>query len=257
MSFMAQPTIAHAVAYAAPTNRDFDHGEKRDSSLPLRLSRVDLLEELSSEDIDWLSQRTPEVHLDQGQIFYTPANTAQVIYLLLEGQMRLYQVVEGNELTLEVLEAGQMFGEAALAGEPQGLYAQAMQPTSVGLLGLHVLESLVQKNPEVGLKAMKLLSNSLLSYRNKLVDIGLKEVRGRLASLILHLIESEGVVTAEGTYKIPTRYTHEQLATMIGAKRPAVTRAFGELQRDTAVQLRRRYIHVRDMDALEYLAQAA
>jgi CRP/FNR family transcriptional regulator, cyclic AMP receptor protein len=104
---------------------------------------------------------------------------------------------------------------------------------------------------------MKLLSNSLLSYRNKLVDIGLKAVPARLASLILHLIESEGVVTAEGTYKIPTRYTHEQLATMIGAKRPAVTRAFGELQRDTAVQLRRRYIHVRDMDALEYLAQAA
>ena len=32
------------------------------------------------------------------------------------------------------------------------------------------------------------------------------------------LIGSEGVVSREG-YKIPTRYTHEQLATMIGSNK--------------------------------------
>jgi CRP/FNR family transcriptional regulator, cyclic AMP receptor protein len=45
-------------------------------------------------------------------------------------------------------------------------------------------------------------------------NIAVKEVPARLASLILLLVESQGVRTPAG-YKIPTRYTHQQLGTMI------------------------------------------
>jgi DNA-binding transcriptional regulator YhcF (GntR family) len=51
-------------------------------------------------------------------------------------------------------------------------------------------------------------------------------------------------------YAILTHYTHERLGTMIGANRTAVTRAFGLLQDEGAVQLRRRLIYVTDIDAL-------
>jgi CRP/FNR family transcriptional regulator len=74
-----------------------------------------------------------------------------------------------------------------------------------------------------------------------------------LASFILQLVESEGVMTAEGP-KIPTRYTHRQLATMIGSKRETVTKAFTLLQQSGTVELRRRRIHVRDIRALKKVA---
>jgi CRP-like cAMP-binding protein len=74
-----------------------------------------------------------------------------------------------------------------------------------------------------------------------------------VASLILHLTGLEGVVTHTGT-KIPTRYTHEQLAAMIGARRETVTKAFTRLQDIGAVELKRRRIHVRDPEALELAA---
>ncbi len=73
------------------------------------------------------------------------------------------------------------------------------------------------------------------------------------AILVLQLVESEGVVTREG-YKIPTRYTHRQLATMIGSKRETVTKAFTLLQQAGAVELKRRHIHVRDIEALKKIA---
>jgi CRP/FNR family transcriptional regulator, cyclic AMP receptor protein len=81
-------------------------------------------------------------------------------------------------------------------------------------------------------------------------DIALKEVPARLAAFILQLVESEGVMTAEGP-KIPTRYTHRQLATMIGSKRETVTKAFTLLQQAGAIELRHRRIHVRDIEALK------
>jgi hypothetical protein len=41
---------------------------------------------------------------------------------------------------------------------------------------------------------------------------------------------------------------------MIGANREAVTRAFGRLQDEGALQIRRRLIHVDDVEALERAA---
>ena len=61
---------------------------------------------------------------------------------------------------------------------------------------------------------------------------------------------SQGVVTPEG-YRIPTRYTHQQTVTMLGANRESVTRAFGRLQEDRRVELRERYIYIMNVEALK------
>ena len=57
--------------------------------------------------------------------------------------------------------------------------------------------------------------------------------------------------------KIPTRYTHEMLSTMIGSTRVGVTRAFGRLQDEGAVELRRRQIHLKDLETLQRVAEQA
>jgi CRP/FNR family transcriptional regulator, cyclic AMP receptor protein len=71
-----------------------------------------------------------------------------------------------------------------------------------------------------------------------------------LASLLMLLLESEGVVTGDHGLKIPTHYTHQHLGTMVGANREAITRAFGQLQDGGLVELRRRLIYVPDAEAL-------
>jgi CRP/FNR family transcriptional regulator, cyclic AMP receptor protein len=81
-------------------------------------------------------------------------------------------------------------------------------------------------------------------------------VPARLAGLVLGLSEHQGVVTADGSRMIPTRYTHQQLASMVGSNREALTRAFGRLRKSGAVEVRDRHIYVTDADALECLAEA-
>jgi CRP-like cAMP-binding protein len=86
-----------------------------------------------------------------------------------------------------------------------------------------------------------------------MADLIHKVVPARLASLIGRLAENEGVVSSEGI-KISTRHTHERLATMIGAKRVAVTLAFNLLRQNGAVELKERYIYVKDLQALKRIA---
>jgi CRP/FNR family transcriptional regulator, cyclic AMP receptor protein len=191
--------------------------------------------------------------LDRGRILYPPTHRSQILFLLLRGQMRLYKSGEGREITVGVVGAGEMLGEAAFSARYQGSYAQAMQASEVALISCKTSCSLVRDRPEVGLKAMELLSERLSFCEDRMADMGLKEIPARLAALVLHLCESEGLVTVEG-YKIPTRYTHQQLGAMIGSKRVATTRALGKLQKIGAVELKQRYIYVRDVKTLEHLS---
>ncbi len=194
------------------------------------------------------------MHYERGWMVYTPAYVGKVLFLLLRGRVRIYKTSGGREITFGVVGVGGMFGEAALTPrQRQGAYAQATEPSEVALLSLDTLRRLVYDKPEVGLKAMEIFSERLSFCEDRMADMGLKEVPARLAGLVLYLVESEGVMTREG-YKIPTRYTHEQLGTMIGSKRVATTRALSELREAGAVELRHRHIYIRDVDILERAA---
>jgi CRP/FNR family cyclic AMP-dependent transcriptional regulator len=219
------------------------------------LSMVDVLEPLSEEELEEFSRLVPDTHVEPGQIFFTPEDKSEALFMLKRGRVRIYQVApDGWEFTLAVVEDGTMFGEMALTAQRlREAYAEAMEPSDICILKNEDLERLVRGNPDVGLRMIRVLSERLRSCETRLEDIGIKDVPARLASLVLQLAESEGIMTGEGP-QIPTRYTHRQLATMIGSSRETVTRAFTKLQKAGAVELRRRHIYVKDTEALERAA---
>jgi CRP/FNR family transcriptional regulator len=220
------------------------------------LSMVEVLEPLTAEQTDLLAQRIQERAFGRGETVYAPEDALAVVFLLLRGSIRLYGMAGGQELTFDVLRSGTIFGIASLMERTQNEYATALEPSRVGVLGLNDFWHLVRQNPEVNARLVKLLGDRLRMTRSRMADIALKEIPARLASLILDLVQSEGVVTREGHYKIVTHYTHEQLAAMIGTQRGSVTRALGKLQDSGCVRLIRRLIYVVDLDALKRRASA-
>jgi CRP-like cAMP-binding protein len=216
------------------------------------LSLVDVFESLSSKEIERLDERLPDAQLETGDIFYSPDDPSEKVFILRRGKARIYKVADDDrEFTLAVVDAGTMFGEMTLTAQRlQGAYAQAMEPSEVSTMLRADLERLILEKPQVGLQIAHLLSERLRRYETRLEDITLKDIPSRLASMILMLAEAEGVVTSEGYVRIPTHYTHERLGTMIGTNREAVSRAFGVLQEEAIIELRRRIIHVKSLDAL-------
>jgi CRP/FNR family transcriptional regulator, cyclic AMP receptor protein len=222
------------------------------------LSRVDIFESLEKEEVreilNDLLERNAEINLRAGEVFYTPRQPDGKLFILKQGRVRIYKMEASREFTLEVVDAGTVFGEVAFT--PHALrdaYAEAMEPSILLAMDRAEVERLIQRNPQVGIRIISLLSERLHYYETRMQDVTLKEVPARLASLILFLIQSEGV-KRPGEISIPTRYSHEHLGTMIGANREAVTRAFRRLQDEGAVQIRRRLIYVDDVEALERAA---
>jgi CRP-like cAMP-binding protein len=222
------------------------------------LCRVDIFEGLSKEEVREilgdLLLRHAEIDLQAGEVFYTPQEPDGKLFILKRGRVRIFKMEASREFTLEVLEAGTVFGEVAFTPHRlRDAYAEATEPSILLAMERADVERLIQQKPQVGIRIISLLSERLRYYETRMEDVTLKEVPGRLASLILFLVESEGV-RRPGEIGIPTRYTHEHIGTMIGANREAVTRAFGRLQDEGVIQMRRRLIYVQDVEALESAA---
>jgi CRP/FNR family transcriptional regulator, cyclic AMP receptor protein len=222
------------------------------------LSMVDFLGPLSEEEMEDLAKRTPDTYLEQEDILYTPKEGTERLFILKKGRVQLYEVNgEGDEITLSVVEDGNVFGEMALTAQSlKGLYVRALTPSTVVSLRREDLEHLIMNKPEVGLRLVRELAQRLHASEARFADMVGKDVPARLATLILTLVDSEGVVSSE-SYRIPNHYTHERLASMIGCKRVAVTRAFRKLEGGGAVMLKDRRIVVKDMDALKESAEAS
>src|SRR5215212_1742830 len=187
------------------------------------LSLVDILEPLTGEEIENLNGQLPDRRLQMGEIFFGPQDRSERLFLLQSGRVRIFRTTpDGREFTLAVVEAGTVFGEMALTGQRlEGAYAQALAPSQVSTMLRADLERLILEKPEVGLQIMQLLSERLRRQEMRLEDATMKDITARLAGI------------------------------MIGVNRVAVTRAFGLLQDEGVVQLRRRLIQVPDLEALK------
>ena len=216
------------------------------------LSLVDVFRPLSPEQREELTQHLSDVILRKNEIFYAPGDQNEKLFILRKGRVRIYKMVSGRELTLVVVEPGTVFGEMSLTAQRlHGAYAQATEHSEVSIISNADLSELLLKYPEVGLRMIDMLGEHLRLQESRMADIALKDVHARLASLILRLIESEGVRATDGRISIPTHYTHQQLGSMIGANREAVTNAFSRLQDEGVVEVIRRGIYVKDVEVLK------
>jgi CRP/FNR family transcriptional regulator, cyclic AMP receptor protein len=221
------------------------------------LSMVEILAPLTDEQMEDLARRVPDTFLEKEDILYTPKEGTERLFILKKGRVQLYEVNrDGEEVTLSVIEDGNIFGEMALTSQSlYGLYVRAIEPSTVVSLRREDVEDLIRDTPDVGLRLVRELAERLHDSERRYADMVGKDVPARLATLILTLVDSEGVVSSE-SYRIPNHYTHERLASMIGCKRVAVTRAFRKLEGGGAVVLKDQRIVVKDMDALKDMAEA-
>jgi CRP/FNR family transcriptional regulator, cyclic AMP receptor protein len=225
------------------------------------LAKVDILEPLPPEEVERLASLSYSVHLEAGEAFALDEDREtlrETLLLLARGRVRVHEPsAGGQDLTISMVEDGTVVGQSGFAVRlSRALRVEALQPSTLLVLRWEDFEELVFRNPEVGVKTIRLLSERLAMSEGRLSDLIRKEVQARLAGLILGLREHEGVVMGEGRSRISTRYTHQLLASMVGSNREAVTRAFGRLRKAGAVEIRDRHIYVTDADELERYADA-
>jgi len=190
-----------------------------------------------------------------GQIFYAPEESGDRLYILRRGRVRIYKLSpEGRALTLLVLEPLSIFGEMALVDEWQhDSFAEAMSDVTIGVIGRSEMRTILNRHPAVALRFMNIMSQRVRALESKLADIAFKSVPQRLAPVLLNLADTQAERHDDAPPAV-VRYTHQQLAEMIGSYRETVTKAVGEFREAGLIRVEEEAIYLTDLARLQELA---
>ncbi len=221
------------------------------------LQATELFQDLSREELAALEEKMPERTVEAGQLIYSPQERGEALFILKKGRVRLFRLSpDGKSLTTAVLEPGSVFGEMALLG--QGMhesFAETMEPSLLCTLNKRDVQELLLSDPRVARRLIELIGQRLLEAERKLEEFAFKSVPERLASLLLHLAHIQDPGTSPAPVPLAARYTHQQLAEMIGTYRETVTKTLNEFRQQGLLRVERGQIVLLDPQSLEQVAR--
>jgi CRP/FNR family cyclic AMP-dependent transcriptional regulator len=153
--------------------------------------------------------------------------------LVVEGLL-LRELEIGPARSLELLGVGDLLRPWDIEPDPDlsPLSAEVawtiFEPARFALLDLR-FAGLLGRWPGLMNELMRRMMRRSRWLAVRLAISSLQSVADRVALLLWHLASSWGRVTPDGTI-VPVSLTHELIAELIGARRPSVTTAIGELR---------------------------
>ena len=200
--------------------------EQDDASLYFK--QVSFFANLPDEDIRALMAVARKRAFRAGEVIFHREDVGQVLYVIKEGKVNICLISpEGQEISLVVLGKGDVFGELAiLDGLPRSADAIALERVECYTLQRSDFHNAIMKNPKIAIQVLEVLSRRLRKTDDKVEDLVVLDVYGRVAKKLLDLAKEHGVNVDDGTL-IDVRMTQQDLASMVGASRESVNKVLG------------------------------
>lgn len=219
------------------------------------LSNVELFAGIGDEEMESMISGMSDRQYDRNEFLYTPHDRVENVYILKEGEVTLYQSADGKKIVLDVLKPGAVFGNIAFnpeAGEQH--YAEVTQQSYICTLPQNFFLQILQKRPDIALRALKILSRRLSQYEGQIRALSSLQARDRILATVRLLNEKESRSILPAILRKPTRITHEKLGNMTGLARETVTKELGKLEEDGLVAIERKHMRLTEKGVREVMA---
>lgn len=221
------------------------------------LRHIDLFQDMTPQELHRLATRTTMRRYQRGKLIAHPDDPVDTIYLIKEGGVKLCRYSTGGRVQiLALLERGNIFGEQALVGAPEALHGEAFDDTLVCVLRRQDFEELIRSKPEMALRVMKVLAERLRQAEEAVENLAFHDVPERVALLLMRLADIYGE-PHDGGRRLALRFTHQDLASMIGATRETVTSVLNRFRDEGMITVQDRHIVIRDLGRLRARRDAA
>ena len=211
------------------------------------LTRVPLFSSLTEEEIGQMFEVARERSYPKNSVILFEDDPGDALYVVVGGQVKVVLIGEdGKEVILSVLKDGDFFGEMALIDdEPRSAHVIAMEDTDLLVLRREDFQRCLEGQPRMALSLLRALSGRLRKADEKIGDLVLLDVGGRIARLLLELAKEGDGET------ISRNVTHSTIAQMIGSSRETVSRTFRNLADSGLIEVSQQAIVIRDREGLK------
>jgi CRP/FNR family cyclic AMP-dependent transcriptional regulator len=205
------------------------------------ISNSPLFSELSEADIDFIANRGTTKSFPRNTILINEGDESDFLCVILEGQVKVYASEEsGKEVILNIQGPGEYFGELSLIDEvPRSASVMTLKPSRLVFISRGEFEACLVNNPLLALKLIRSLTQRIRALTEVVKNLALHDVYGRVARTLLKLAHEQ-----DGVLVIDQRFTHQDLANMVGASREMVSRILKDLHTGGYIDVKNRVITI-------------
>jgi len=185
------------------------------------------------------------------QTIFREGDPGQTFYLILSGSVAVVRIAsDGRETILSILKERDFFGEMSVFDTSvRAAGVRTMTDAEVGAIERDDFLALIDKTPRIGRLLVIALSERLRAANKLIAATTSQDIRARLASLLLNLMQNFGEPVSTGT-RISLRLTNQEMANMIGTTRETVNRTLNRFWDERLIDMRTAHVIVAEPEKL-------
>lgn len=223
-----------------------------------RLRKIALLRGLPDRELKRVHAIATTQDFPSGSLIFSKSDSAEAMFLVLGGRVKIFCYSSARKRkTFAYLGPGEFFGEMAIISDKgRTASAQAVEPTRLMIIHKKDFKRLLLSDAKLCYALLQAVSERLRRADEEIESLLFRNILGRVSKTLFDLCQASGRKVSGGV-QLKDRYTHQELADLVGTTREPLSRALGILRRADVVDARKGLILIRDPQKLDYLAHAA
>jgi CRP/FNR family transcriptional regulator, cyclic AMP receptor protein len=154
-------------------------------------------------------------------------DVSDTVYILLKGRVRAYSIgLDAKEITFADYRAVELFGEMSLDGQPRSASVQAIEACECSVVSRALLQEFLNLEPQFAFELIDKVISRARQATDSTRNLALLDVYGRLKVFL----ETEPSIRTGPRRELMHRYTHQEIATRLGASREMISKLLKDLE---------------------------
>lgn len=211
------------------------------------LTNFFMFKELAPAQINMITEHSQLIDFSKGTSVFNRGDTAQGLYILLEGQLKLgVTSPQGSEKIISIVSPGESFGEAILFLERQfPVYAQAIMDSQVLLIPKHLIFSMLDNDPML---SRKMLAGLSVRMHQLIQDIEMLSLQSCTQRFIGYLLQISADVSDISKITLPA--SKATIASLLNLTPETLSRTIAKLQQMELIEVRGKDVMITDVKKL-------
>ncbi|GAB3035407.1 MULTISPECIES: fumarate/nitrate reduction transcriptional regulator Fnr [Oleiagrimonas] len=232
-----------------------DFNALRKSCGSCALAQLCLPASIGADDLTRLDhlvqQRKPT---DRGTTLFDTGSSHARLYVVRSGSFKTYvDLPDGDHQVLGFHLPGDLLGLDALPSERHRCSAEALERSTVCEVPFNDLSVVASKLPGLQQQLYRVMSDQFALEQEHMVMMGRRQAPARLA-IFLHSLSERRKRLGLDPLELNLSMSRQDIANYLGLVIETVSRLMGRFQTAGVLEVERRIVRIRDMDALRAMA---
>lgn len=217
---------------------------------PGSLQNIDILSDLSAEDIARLDDRCSWRVVGKQEVIIDRQSDSRDVYFVVSGRVRIVNYsLSGREVTFDDLLTGDHFGElSALDSQPRSANVLALENTTLATMSHETFRNLLLEHPEVAVRIMVHMAHIIRTATERIMDLSTLGANNRVHAELLRLAKPGS--DEDDTAVIKPIPIHGDIASRVSTTRETVARVLSDLSKSGLVKRKNDRLLVLDVEQL-------